>query len=43
MKETTFKNYIDASRMAAILNVGSFHERKNPHVVTLYRDEPFGA
>jgi hypothetical protein len=41
MRETTFKPYIGASRVAAILNVGSFDERRNPHVVTLYRDEPF--
>lgn len=40
MKETTFKPSVGASRVAAILNVGSFHERRNPHVVTLYRDEP---
>ena len=40
-RETTFKPYMGASRVAAILNVGSFHERRNPHVVTLYRDEPF--
>lgn len=40
-KETAFRAYIDASKVAAILNVGSFHEHRNPHVVTLYRDDPF--
>jgi len=40
-KETAFKAYIGASRVAAILNIGSFHEHRNPHIVTLLRDDPF--
>jgi hypothetical protein len=41
MREATPKPYIGTSRVAAILNVASFHKRRNPHVVTLYMDEPF--